>query len=127
MLHLLSAMYTKCPMRRPRAYLTSLPARIITVALLLIAGSPTTSSAQGTPGAAETTLARIDRIHDSMALSVNEAAQWFDSFFEDERYISEEASSRIRLRPSILLKKEKPLIQNFPWASESMCRALTKS
>jgi len=105
MLHLLSAMYTKRPMRRRWACTPSLPARLITVVLLLTAGSPDSSSAQGAPDTTESTLSQIDRIHDSMALSVNEAAQWFDSFFEDERYISEEASSRIRLRPSILLEE----------------------
>jgi len=48
---------------------------------------------------------QIDRIHASMTGSANEAAQWFDSFFEDERYIAEEASSRIRLRPSVFLEE----------------------
>lgn len=47
----------------------------------------------------------IDSIHDRMSVSANEAAQWFDSFFEDERYTTEAASSRIRLRPSLRLEK----------------------
>lgn len=47
----------------------------------------------------------VDQWHASMTLSVNETAQWFDSFFEDERYISEEASSRISLRPSIFFEE----------------------
>jgi len=47
----------------------------------------------------------IDRFHASMTVSANDAARWFDSFFEDERYIAEEATSRIRLRPSLLLEE----------------------
>ncbi len=47
----------------------------------------------------------LDRFHASLSVSVNEAARWFDSFFEDERYIAEEATSRVRLRPSLLLEE----------------------
>jgi len=99
-------MYTKRPLHRPGAYPSTWPVRLAAYALLTV-GSPAVSPAQGTAGATGYTLSQIDRIHDSMALSVNEAAQWFDSFFEDERYISEEASSRIRLRPSILFEEGK--------------------
>lgn len=47
----------------------------------------------------------IDRAQDAMSDSVNEAAQWFDAFFGDERYVSEEAYSRIRLTPSAFFEE----------------------
>lgn len=74
-------------------------------ALLLVAGMPTIVLAQGSLEISETEPSQIDNIQDSMSTSVNEVAQWFDSFFEDERYIIEEASSRVRLRPSLLLEE----------------------
>jgi len=59
-----------------------------------------------------TTTSQIDRFHASMSGSANDAARWFDSFFEDERFIAEEATSRIRLRPSLLLEEgEAPRIR----------------
>jgi hypothetical protein len=47
----------------------------------------------------------IDRAQDAMSDSVNEAARWFDAFFGDERYVSEEAYSRIRLTPSAFFEE----------------------
>ena len=40
-----------------------------------------------------------------MSESVNEAAQWVDAFFGDERFTSEEAYSRIRLTPSVFFEE----------------------
>ncbi len=84
--------------------LGSLPAH----ALCLLLSLSTASQAQNTRERSvqvDPVPSRIDRLHYSMSASVNDAARWVDSFFEDERFISEEASSRIRLRPSLLLEE----------------------
>lgn len=47
----------------------------------------------------------IDRAQDAVSDTVNEAAQWFDAFFGDERFVSEEAYSRIRLTPSAFFEE----------------------
>ncbi|VAW81957.1 hypothetical protein MNBD_GAMMA14-1538 [hydrothermal vent metagenome] len=106
----ISVMYTKCSMPSPQRCV-SRRYRWPIACLLLTAGLTTHTGAQSLPvepliqpeQPAQPT--RIDRLHTSMADSVNIAARWFDSFFEDERYIAEEASSRIRLRPSLLLQE----------------------
>ena len=48
---------------------------------------------------------QVDRAQEAMSQSVNEAAQWFDAFFGDERYVSEEAYSQIRLTPSAFFEE----------------------
>jgi hypothetical protein len=48
---------------------------------------------------------RIDRAQKAMGRGVNQAARWIDSFFLDERYVTEEAYSRIRLTPSVFLEE----------------------
>jgi hypothetical protein len=47
----------------------------------------------------------IDRAQDAVSDSVNEAAQRFDAFFGDERYVAEDAYSLIRLTPSVFFEE----------------------
>ena len=48
---------------------------------------------------------RVDRAQEVMSQSVNDAAKWFDAFFGDERFVAEEAYSRIRLTPSVFFEE----------------------
>ena len=48
---------------------------------------------------------QIDRAQEAMSQSVNDAAKWFDAFFGDERFVAEEAYSRIRLTPSVFFEE----------------------
>ncbi|MDH3979456.1 MAG: hypothetical protein OEU91_02975 [Gammaproteobacteria bacterium] len=50
----------------------------------------------------------VDLAQEAMSRSVNDAARWFDAFFGDERYVAEEARSRIRLTPSIFIEEGEP-------------------
>jgi len=82
--------------------------RLAPLTLWLILGLCTSLHAQEPPphpDSVPSDRSTLDRFHDSMTVSANDAARWFDSFFEDERYIAEEATSRIRLRPSLLLEE----------------------
>ncbi len=45
-----------------------------------------------------------DRAQRGISESLNGAAQWVDSFFDDGRYISEDASTKLRLRQSLFLE-----------------------
>ncbi len=47
----------------------------------------------------------VDLAQEAMSRSVNDAAKWFDAFFGDERYVAEEARSRIRLIPSLFVEE----------------------
>jgi len=104
MLHLLSMMHA---LPAPHKCRSTRVTRLTAPVCFLLALAPVTLLAENGTWAPYPTAGQIDRIHASMALSVNEAARWFDSFFEDERHITEEASSRIRLRPSVLLEDGK--------------------
>lgn len=46
----------------------------------------------------------IDKAQEVMTESVNDAARWLDSFFLDERFVEEEAFTRIRLTPSVFFE-----------------------
>ena len=48
---------------------------------------------------------KIDLAQEVMTRSVNDAARWLDSFFLDERFIAEEAYTRIRLTPSLFFEE----------------------
>jgi len=48
---------------------------------------------------------QVDRAQEAMSQSVNDAAKWVDAFFGDERFVSEEAYSRIRLTPSAFFEE----------------------
>ena len=41
-----------------------------------------------------------DKIHDTLSLNVSKAAQWLDSFFDDERIVDEENKTKVRLKLS---------------------------
>lgn len=45
-----------------------------------------------------------DRVQESISESINGAAQWIDSFFDNDRYIAEDASTKLRLRQSLFLE-----------------------
>ena len=47
-----------------------------------------------------------DRVQRNVSESVNIAAQWIDSFFDDERFIAEDATTKIRLRQSVFLEHD---------------------
>jgi len=46
-----------------------------------------------------------DRMQQNISASINGAARWVDSFFDDERYIAEDASSKLRLREAVFLEQ----------------------
>ena len=48
---------------------------------------------------------QVDRAQEAMSQSVNDVAKWFESFFGDERFVAEEAYSRIRLTPSVFFEE----------------------
>ena len=52
---------------------------------------------------AETTM--VDRAQHSVSAGVNSFAQWIDSFFYDERFVVEDASTRLRLSEAVLLEQ----------------------
>lgn len=64
--------------------------------------------AQDDPGKAATEedseVYAADRMQQSISESLNGAAQWVDSFFDDERYIAEDATTKLRLRQSLFLE-----------------------
>lgn len=47
----------------------------------------------------------VDLAQEAISRSVNDAAKWFDSFFGDERYVTEEAHSHIRVIPSLFVEE----------------------
>ena len=47
----------------------------------------------------------VDLAREAISRSVNDAANWFDSFFGDERYVAEEARSRIRVIPGVFVEE----------------------
>ncbi len=48
---------------------------------------------------------RIDRARDVVSINVNDVARWLDSFFLDERFIAEEAYTRIRIGPGAFFEQ----------------------
>ncbi len=51
----------------------------------------------------------IDEIQRTISVTINEAAQWIDSFFDDDRFIAEDASTKLRLAESVFLEhNERP-------------------
>ena len=65
-----------------------------------VVGSPAENDAASEESA--TTPAKeaniVDRVHGDVTQRVVSAAQWFDSFFDDERYLEEENRTTLRLR-----------------------------
>jgi hypothetical protein len=64
-----------------------------------------------TPGAADApdpepspSLLAADRVQASISENINGAAQWIDSFFDDERFIAEDATTKLRLGESVFLE-----------------------
>ncbi|MDT8387273.1 MAG: hypothetical protein RQ736_07145 [Thiogranum sp.] len=47
----------------------------------------------------------IDRARDVVSTNVNDVARWLDSFFLDERFVSEEAFTRIRIAPGAFFEE----------------------
>jgi hypothetical protein len=91
---------------------------VISLAALVLSWLPDTSwgetaapgSVDDTPVPEEDSLepaepTGVDLAQDAISRSVNDAAKWFDSFFGDERYVAEEARSRIRLTPSVFVEE----------------------
>jgi hypothetical protein len=54
-----------------------------------------------------------DRAQRAVSRSVNDAAKWFDAFFGDERFVAEEAYTRIRLTPSVFFEEGEPTDYKF--------------
>jgi hypothetical protein len=72
--------------------------------------APATDNVDGKPAPEETGLepaesTRVDQAQDFISHSVDDAAKWIDSFFGDERYVAEEAHSRIRVTPSLFVEE----------------------
>lgn len=55
-------------------------------------------------GSALTDRYAADRMQRGISENINSAAQWIDSFFDDERYIAEDATTKIRLGQSLFLE-----------------------
>ncbi len=55
----------------------------------------------------------VDLARDAMSRSVNDAAKWFDAFFGDERFVTEEARTRIRLTPSVFFEEGESVDTRF--------------
>ena len=45
-----------------------------------------------------------DRMHGSISENINAAARWIDSFFDDERHIAEDATTKLRFGQSVFLE-----------------------
>jgi hypothetical protein len=54
--------------------------------------------------APSTEMNATDRVQRSVSENINSAAQWIDSFFDDERYIAEDATTKLRFRQSLFLE-----------------------
>jgi hypothetical protein len=48
--------------------------------------------------------ATVDLVQHSVSENINQAAQWVDSFFDDERYIAEDATTKLRFGQSVFLE-----------------------
>jgi len=46
----------------------------------------------------------VDRVQRSISENINSAAQWIDSFFDDDRFIAEDATTKVRLSESVFLE-----------------------
>ncbi|MGI9569737.1 MAG: hypothetical protein ACR2PH_08375, partial [Desulfobulbia bacterium] len=46
----------------------------------------------------------VDRVQRGISESINSAAQWIDSFFDDDRFIAEDATTKVRLSESVFLE-----------------------
>ncbi len=58
----------------------------------------------GAAAGGDTQVYTADRVQQSISESLNGAARWVDSFFDDERYIAEDATTKLRLRQSLFLE-----------------------
>jgi hypothetical protein len=67
---------------------------------LAAAGSDTPAE---TNGAADEHYA-VDRMQQGVSASINGAARWVDSFFDDDRFIAEDATTKLRLGQSVFLE-----------------------
>ena len=47
-----------------------------------------------------------DRVQRSISENINSAAQWIDSFFDDDRFIAEDATTKLRLSESVFLEHD---------------------
>lgn len=83
-----------------------LPPLIISLApALLHAQVPQASEADDAAYLEPEVPGNIDKAQEVMTESVNDAARWLDSFFLDERFVEEEAFTRIRLTPSAFFEE----------------------
>jgi len=48
----------------------------------------------------------VDWAQRNVSATINSAAQWADSFFDDERFVAEDASTKLRLRESVFLEHD---------------------
>jgi hypothetical protein len=51
----------------------------------------------------------FDAGQEAVSKSINEAAQWIDSFFDDDRYIAEDASTRLRISQGVFAEEGEAL------------------
>jgi hypothetical protein len=77
---------------------------------LLVMLSLTSCAAADEPGVSEKTAVPVtdqtaaDRVQRGISRSINGAAQWIDSFFDDERHIAEDATTKLRFGQSLFLE-----------------------
>jgi hypothetical protein len=85
---------------------TAQTARRLLAALLLGAQWQIPAAAEEPASGPETspTLLAADRVQASISENINGAAQWIDSFFDDERFIAEDATTKLRFGESVFLE-----------------------
>jgi hypothetical protein len=47
-----------------------------------------------------------DQAHKNISENINSAARWIDSFFDDERFVAEDATTKLRLSESVFLEHD---------------------
>ncbi len=86
------------------------PHSLVFVLLALHAGvgaAQNDSEAGGQPRQDKVGLSRLEMTHLQIEKRVNETSQWFDAFFDDQNYLEEDASTRLRLRPELFFQRKK--------------------
>jgi len=79
----------------------------VLLALYAVAGAAQTGSeAADQPVQDGAGLSRFEMTHRRIEKKVNATSQWFDAFFDDQNYLEEDATSRVRVRPELFLRKK---------------------
>ena len=70
-------------------------------------GIPAAQPELSEPGAdSDEDYTAADQVQRNISKNINSAAQWIDSFFDDERFIAEDATTKLRLGQSVFLEHD---------------------